>query len=167
MVWMLIFLHRFLYDSSLVDGSHRSVMQNTVLFMCSSSLLRASSSPPGNCSSPRAAASWPRSSSVGTPYFFSWFSEQGVVTSFDGKRYISMNHWLSFKIWTFKWTGFSVYFCEKSSVVCSTFHIFHGGSRDWPLRGAKSLYYCLHTVISKGSLPIVFLNYPIKTWQIA
>lgn len=54
---------------------------STVRFMCSSSLLKASCSPPGNISSGRPVGSWPRSSRVGIPYFFSWPSELGVLTS--------------------------------------------------------------------------------------
>lgn len=46
----------------------------TVRFMCSSSLLRASSSPPGNFSSPGAAVSSQSSPSGGIPYSSSWFS---------------------------------------------------------------------------------------------
>lgn len=55
----------------------------TFLFMCSSNLLRASCSPPGKGSSPRAVMSWPRSSSLGIAYSFSWSCDWGVVTSFD------------------------------------------------------------------------------------
>lgn len=43
-----------------------------------------------------------------------------------------------------------------------TFHIFHLGSSDWSLRGTKTLHYCLHAVVSKRRLPIVFFNYSIK-----
>lgn len=55
---------------------------------------------------------------------------------------------------------------SRCHLVMNTFHVLHGGSRDWSLWWAESLHYCLHAVICKGGLPVVFFNYPITNISI-
>ncbi len=116
----------------------------TVLCMCSSSLRRASCSPPGNRSGPKDDVSSPRSWRVGIPNSSSWSSENGVDTP-SKERGIKISSHLAW--------------CPKRCL--DTFHVLFGWSRNRFFRKTDIFHHTLEANISHGRLAVVLFDNPV------